>query len=248
MRDAKDGITSLAVTDHEIVTGSIDCKVRRYDIRANRLFSDFIGGINALEMFVYSTSMLLCSQCLLTSVSHTFYHFSIYLQVKLNWNLSYFQLYILCCDAGNLNCSTALRLWSSEMLHCVVWEMGISTLEDSSIPKMEAEGSSKMVPNSMASHPEYCNFNTHCHKNLKPHTFVPSFLHMIQPDYVTTEMKLTVAGRALLVNEYWTTMKSVWPVKLVLTKLIFHIWGPSACTVIFLKMPPVQFYLRLWSP
>lgn len=45
MRDAKDGITSLAVTDHEIVTGSIDCKVRRYDIRANRLFSDFIGGI-----------------------------------------------------------------------------------------------------------------------------------------------------------------------------------------------------------
>ena len=51
MRDAKDGITSLAVTDHEIVTGSVDCKVRRYDIRANRLFSDFIGGINALPMY-----------------------------------------------------------------------------------------------------------------------------------------------------------------------------------------------------
>jgi hypothetical protein len=57
MRDAKDGITSLAVTDHEIVTGSVDCKVRRYDIRANRLFSDFIGGINALKIFVYSASM-----------------------------------------------------------------------------------------------------------------------------------------------------------------------------------------------
>jgi hypothetical protein len=52
MRDAKDGITSLAVTDHEIVTGSIDCKVRRYDIRANRLFSDFIGGIKLLKKSV----------------------------------------------------------------------------------------------------------------------------------------------------------------------------------------------------
>jgi hypothetical protein len=75
MRDAKDGITSLAVTDHEIVTGSVDCKVRRYDIRANRLFSDFIGGINTLEMYVYSASLFICSKHL--SVSHTFSHTSI---------------------------------------------------------------------------------------------------------------------------------------------------------------------------
>jgi hypothetical protein len=72
MRDAKDGITSLAVTDHEIVTGSVDCKVRRYDIRANRLFSDFIGGINALKMYVYSINLFVCSQHLL--VSHSFSH------------------------------------------------------------------------------------------------------------------------------------------------------------------------------
>lgn len=72
MRDAKDGITSLAVTDHEIVTGSVDCKVRRYDIRANRLFSDFIGGINALKMYVNSINIFVWSQHL--SVSHTFSH------------------------------------------------------------------------------------------------------------------------------------------------------------------------------
>jgi len=72
MRDAKDGITSLAVTDHEIVTGSVDCKVRRYDIRANRLFSDFIGGINALPMYVYSINLFVCSQHL--SLSYTLSH------------------------------------------------------------------------------------------------------------------------------------------------------------------------------
>lgn len=72
MRDAKDGITSLAVTDYEIVTGSVDCKVRRYDIRANRLFSDFIGGINALKMYVNSINLFVWSQHL--SVSHTFSH------------------------------------------------------------------------------------------------------------------------------------------------------------------------------
>jgi len=72
MRDAKDGITSLAVTDHEIVTGSVDCKVRRYDIRANRLFSDFIGGINALPMYVYSINLFVCSQHV--SLSYIFPH------------------------------------------------------------------------------------------------------------------------------------------------------------------------------
>lgn len=61
MRDAKDGITSLAVTDHEIVTGSVDCKVRRYDIRANRLFSDFIGDA------VTCVSLTRDGQCLVVS-------------------------------------------------------------------------------------------------------------------------------------------------------------------------------------
>ncbi|KAJ4431702.1 hypothetical protein ANN_20304, partial [Periplaneta americana] len=61
MRDAKDAVTSLEVTDHEIVTGSVDCKVRRYDIRANKLFSDFIGDA------VTCVSLTRDAQCLLVS-------------------------------------------------------------------------------------------------------------------------------------------------------------------------------------
>uniref|UniRef100_A0A1B6ESA3 WD repeat domain-containing protein 83 n=1 Tax=Cuerna arida TaxID=1464854 RepID=A0A1B6ESA3_9HEMI len=43
LRDAKDSITSLQVTDHEILTGSLDCWIRRYDIRTGQVFSDFVG-------------------------------------------------------------------------------------------------------------------------------------------------------------------------------------------------------------
>lgn len=31
------------MSDHEILTGSADCNVRRYDIRSGELISDFIG-------------------------------------------------------------------------------------------------------------------------------------------------------------------------------------------------------------
>lgn len=43
LRDAKDSITALQVTQNEIITTSLDCRVRRYDIRAGFLTSDFIG-------------------------------------------------------------------------------------------------------------------------------------------------------------------------------------------------------------
>uniref|UniRef100_A0A0V0GC02 WD repeat domain-containing protein 83 n=1 Tax=Triatoma dimidiata TaxID=72491 RepID=A0A0V0GC02_TRIDM len=43
LKDAKDSITSLHVSDYEIITGSLDCKIRRYDIRAGSLFMDYIG-------------------------------------------------------------------------------------------------------------------------------------------------------------------------------------------------------------
>ncbi|XP_068083763.1 WD repeat domain-containing protein 83 isoform X2 [Anabrus simplex] len=43
LKDAKDTITSLQVTDHEILTGSVDCRVRRYDIRIGEVISDFMG-------------------------------------------------------------------------------------------------------------------------------------------------------------------------------------------------------------
>ncbi|KAJ9577601.1 hypothetical protein L9F63_005788 [Diploptera punctata] len=61
MRDAKDSITSLEVAGHEILTGSVDRKVRRYDIRMNKLFSDFIGEA------VTCVSLTRDSQCVLVS-------------------------------------------------------------------------------------------------------------------------------------------------------------------------------------
>ncbi|XP_017774886.1 PREDICTED: WD repeat domain-containing protein 83 isoform X1 [Nicrophorus vespilloides] len=43
LNQAKDCINSIQVTDHEILTGSVDCSIRRYDIRNRKLHSDFIG-------------------------------------------------------------------------------------------------------------------------------------------------------------------------------------------------------------
>ncbi|KAF6212938.1 hypothetical protein GE061_010651 [Apolygus lucorum] len=43
LKDAKDSITSLLVTDHEVVTSSLDCRIRRYDIRSGSLTTDFVG-------------------------------------------------------------------------------------------------------------------------------------------------------------------------------------------------------------
>ncbi|XP_053907823.1 WD repeat domain-containing protein 83 [Cuculus canorus] len=41
--EAKDGISSVKVSDHEILTGSVDGRVRRYDLRAGQLHCDYIG-------------------------------------------------------------------------------------------------------------------------------------------------------------------------------------------------------------
>lgn len=43
MRDAKDCITSLIVTDHKIISGSLDGTIRYYDIRAGELCEQTIG-------------------------------------------------------------------------------------------------------------------------------------------------------------------------------------------------------------
>ena len=50
MDEAKDSVVTLEVTDHEILTGSADSRVRRYDIRNGRLIVDFIGSKNARNM------------------------------------------------------------------------------------------------------------------------------------------------------------------------------------------------------
>lgn len=45
LKDAKDTITSIQVTDHEVLTCSVDCHVRLYDIRMGKMVSDYIGHI-----------------------------------------------------------------------------------------------------------------------------------------------------------------------------------------------------------
>ncbi|OWK50138.1 WD repeat domain-containing protein 83, partial [Lonchura striata] len=41
--EAKDGISSVKLSAHEILTGSVDGRVRRYDLRAGQLCSDYLG-------------------------------------------------------------------------------------------------------------------------------------------------------------------------------------------------------------
>lgn len=43
--EAKDSVSSLAVSDHEILAGSLDGKVRRYDLRKGMMHSDDVKGI-----------------------------------------------------------------------------------------------------------------------------------------------------------------------------------------------------------
>ena len=39
MEESKDSVTSIDVSDHEILIGSADAKVRRYDLRNGQLFT-----------------------------------------------------------------------------------------------------------------------------------------------------------------------------------------------------------------
>lgn len=45
MADAKDGVTCLSVSTHEIAASSLDGCVRQYDVRAGKLRTDKIGGL-----------------------------------------------------------------------------------------------------------------------------------------------------------------------------------------------------------
>jgi mitogen-activated protein kinase organizer 1 len=52
MDDAKDSISSVQVSEHEILAGSLDGRIRRYDIRNGEMVSDEMGRKNLL----YSSS------------------------------------------------------------------------------------------------------------------------------------------------------------------------------------------------
>lgn len=59
--EAKDSVTSIQVSDHEILTGSADGYFRRYDLRTGRMHADFIGKA------VSSVSFTKDGQCVLAS-------------------------------------------------------------------------------------------------------------------------------------------------------------------------------------
>ncbi|RXG59844.1 WD repeat domain-containing protein 83 [Armadillidium vulgare] len=45
LEEAKDSVTSVSVSGHEILTSSLDCYSRVYDIRNGKLTSNCIGGV-----------------------------------------------------------------------------------------------------------------------------------------------------------------------------------------------------------
>lgn len=61
MDEAKDSVTSLCVSDYEIVAGSADCYIRRYDLRNGQLYADYI------DNAVTCVNLTRDGQCILTS-------------------------------------------------------------------------------------------------------------------------------------------------------------------------------------
>lgn len=49
MDEARDSVVAMEITDHEILSGSADCRVRRYDIRNGQLQVDFIGSKHSIH-------------------------------------------------------------------------------------------------------------------------------------------------------------------------------------------------------
>ena len=50
LEDARDSVSSLHVVGHEIVTGSVDGKMRVYDLRMGMLYVDTIGRMYSLTV------------------------------------------------------------------------------------------------------------------------------------------------------------------------------------------------------
>jgi mitogen-activated protein kinase organizer 1 len=65
--EARDSVTSIAVSDHEIVTGSMDCKVRRYDLRVGIMNMDDVKAAVSSCNFTRDGQCILCN-CLNNSL------------------------------------------------------------------------------------------------------------------------------------------------------------------------------------
>jgi mitogen-activated protein kinase organizer 1 len=64
LEESGDSVTSLDVSDHEILVGSADCRVRRYDLRNGQMLVDYVGSP------VSSVSFTKDGQCLLVSATN----------------------------------------------------------------------------------------------------------------------------------------------------------------------------------
>jgi mitogen-activated protein kinase organizer 1 len=51
LEDAKDSVTSVQIKNYEIITGSVDGKLRTYDLRAGLLSTDVVGRIYSTFQF-----------------------------------------------------------------------------------------------------------------------------------------------------------------------------------------------------
>lgn len=69
LEDARDSVSSLHVVGHEIVTGSVDGRMRVYDLRMGMLFVDVIGRMYSL--FLSFTSLMEMLADPITSVQQT---------------------------------------------------------------------------------------------------------------------------------------------------------------------------------
>ncbi|XP_012937999.1 WD repeat domain-containing protein 83 [Aplysia californica] len=63
--EAKDSVTFVQVSDHEILSGSADSRIRRYDLRIGRMFTDFVGKPVSCVNFTRD------GQCVLVSAQDT---------------------------------------------------------------------------------------------------------------------------------------------------------------------------------
>lgn len=69
MDEAKDSVTSIQVSDHEILTGSADGYFRRYDLRTGRMHADFLGSkiLNSHDSASVTSSSIFTVYTALTS-------------------------------------------------------------------------------------------------------------------------------------------------------------------------------------
>lgn len=61
LSDAKDSISSIRISDHEILSASFDGKIRRYDIRVGEMYADYTGDAVTCASFTRD------GQCILVS-------------------------------------------------------------------------------------------------------------------------------------------------------------------------------------